>query len=512
MIKATQSREFSGNLQITTSEIKTRCTQDMSRRLRFLERARILRDDLRGVVDSKLSLMFDWESYSDMRNYIDVSNNLMRRVVREISTLYKDEHERTVTPEAGQKVYEKDIENMKLNSKFSRYQQLLNGLNDLIVKVEGAAGEVDLTVFTPDQVTVFENPHNSTMLDAIIIEDNYRNQYNSMYTIYGDTQPGPMRRRWIFWSPTRHFILDDEFKMRAVPDNPDMLNPYWERNMQEQAFYPFIGLHNGERENYFWDVNTGSDLVEATKIIAIKNTFLYFMFPMQFKQLAAEGTFDDKSEFKNRQIKSPLHVMKSNQKLTVLDWQSSLSELDDRIQAQLFQVASNYGISAENFKLTASQTSGFARMIAKERLLEIRQEQVPVWRQVEVETFDGVRAARDIYDLGEMISPDADFSIDYKDPKMLQDPLVELELDEKEIEMGLTNILQLIKERNPDIKTDAEAEAILAKNIETRNRLKSRFGLVPINVGQGISPAQTPAATGERQQQPTQPVKTFAAK
>jgi hypothetical protein len=468
MIKATKSREFIPALQITPLEIRAAVQRDLDRRKKFLERSKILNDDLKGIVDSQIALMFDRETYEDMRPYIDVSNNLMRRIVRETSTLYKDEHERTVKPASSQKQYEEMIgeEGLNLNSRMQKYNELLNGLNDLILKVEAAAGELDLTLLTPDMCTVIQNPLSPYMLDAIIIEDSWRDQ------------AGQMRHRWIFWSPGRHFILDEDFKMRApAPDNPDMLNPYWEQNMDNEAFYPFIAMHNGIRDKCFWEMNQGNDLVEATKCIAMKNTFLYFMFPMQFKQLAVKGNFDDGKEFKNRQIKSPLHIMKSDSEFNVLDWQSSLKELDERIQSHLFMVASNYGVSAENFKLTATETSGFARMIAKERLLEIRKEQIPTHRKAEVELFDGARVANNLYDLDKEISEEAEVSIDYKEPEFKDDPLKELTLKERKIELGLINPLDLIKEENPDIKNDEEAEEMLNRNIEIRNRLKSRFSL-----------------------------------
>lgn len=487
MIRATRSREFFPSLQITEQEIKVKVQVDMDRRMRFKERVKILEDNLKEIIDSRLALMFDLESYNDMRNYIDVSNNLMRRVIRETSTLYCDEHERTVTPQAQQKTYEEVIgpEGLDLNTRLAKYQYELNGLNDLLIKIEGAGGELDLTKITPDQVTVFENPINPLMLDALVIED-----------CYTDTD-GQKKRRWIFWSPTRHFLLDDQFRKIAVLDNPEMVNPYWRVNTEQEVFYPFIGLHNGEREKCFWDQFTGTDLVEATKTIAIKNTFLYFMFPMQFKQIAAKGTFDDKSEFKNRQIKSPLHILKSNQELTVLDWQSSLKQLDECVQGQLFQVASNHGISAENFKLTAVETSGFARMISKERLLEIRKDQVPTWRRFEEELFDGSRVAIDLYDLRkEKISPTAKFGIDYTEPQFIEDPAAELDLQEKKIELGLINPLDLIKQENPDIKTDEEAEAILVRNIQIRNRIRSRLGLGQNSLTTGQPPGNPVASAG----------------
>lgn len=471
MIKATNSREFIPALQITSLEIRTAVQSDLERRKRFLERVKILEDDLYNIIDGELSLMFHRDSYEDMKPYIDVSNNLMRRIIRETSILYKEEHERTVKPQSFQKPYEEligdDEGGISLNRHMAKFNYLVNGLNDIIVKIEGAAGQPDLTILTPDMVTVIQNPLSPYMLDAIIIEDSWTDN------------AGQLRKRWIFWSPIRHFLIDEDFRFIPVPGNPQMLNPYWEQNMEKRAFYPFIGLHNGLRDRSFWDEKTGSDLIAATKSIAIKNTFLYFMFPMQFKQLAAKGTFDDKSEFKNRQIKSPLHVMKSNQELSTLDWESKLLELNESIQNSLFSVATNYGISAENFKLTATETSGFARMIAKERLMEIRKEQIPTYRNAEVEMFDGIRTANNLYDWGKEISEEAKLSIDYKEPEFAEDPMKELQLKEKEMDMGLTNPLQIIRERNPDIKNDEEAMEFLEKNIEIRNQVRSRFSLKP---------------------------------
>lgn len=475
MIKATRSREFISQLQITDAEIRAAVQSDMDRRRKFLERNKILKDNLKGIIDQQLALMFTRESYEDMKPYIDASNNLMRRLIRETSIVYKEENERTVKPKSVQKVYEKiigDEGGLSLNTRMQKFNYFLNGLNDLIIKVEGSNNELDLTVLTPDMVTVFQNPLSPYMLDAILIEDSYRDL------------SGRVNQRWIFWSPVRHFILDDQFRKQAPPNNPEMLNPYWEQNMENEAFYPFVGAHSTLRDTGFWDEDTGQDLVEATKIIALKHTFLFFMFPMQFKQLAAKGTFDDKEEFKNRQIKSPLHIMKSNHEMHVLDWQSSLQQLDDRIQSHLFQVAGNYGVSAENFKLTATATSGFARMVAKERLFEIRREQIPTYRVLEGELFDGIRMANNLYSLGSDISEEATLSIDYKEPQFFDDPAKELSLKERKVQLGLMNPLQIIMEENPDITTEEQAEEFLARNIEIRNRIQSRFQLKPVSFGQ----------------------------
>lgn len=469
-------RELLPQFEFSESEIERAVTFDFTRRATFRERFNILSDNLKQCVDDKLRFMFTPESYDDMKHYIDVSSNLMRRVMRELSVVYKDEPDRTVTPQGSQKVYEQIIQGLKLDQKLSRANYLLNGMNDLFIQVANVNGRVDLHILRPDMVTVLQNSDDPTKIDALVIEESWIDE------------KGEIRKQYIFWSPTRHFILDEGFKTRAIVGNEGLISPYRDINIATGSFYPFVTVHGSDREFEFWDQTTGMDLQEGTKMIAIKNTFLFFMFPMQFKQIALKANFDDGKNVKNNQVKSPLHVFASNAEIQTLDWQSSLQQLTSEIESKVFAIAGNYGISSENFKLTASETSGFARLVAKERMNEMRKEQIKIWRDVEERIFDTVRVVSNLYSLNKPIADNAKISIDYKEPQVLNDPLAELDVLQRKIDMGITNIYDIVKQENPDIKTDEEADAFIQKNISIRNRAKSRFGLG------AISPAVLPGS------------------
>lgn len=465
-------RELIPGLELTDKEIMAKIKSDISRRIIFQERLNILNDKWKDIMSRELALMFSTESYNDMLPYIDVSNNLARRIVSEISVAYKNEPTRTVTPKGGHKRYEEISKNFRIDSKMQRTNELLNGLNDLIVMTAIFGRTIDLNIFTPNQFIVFENVDDPTQIDALAIEDKFMDR------------DGQERTQYCFWSPTRHFILDESGRKEVVPGNQSGLNPYIEQNVIMDGdeivgvnFFPFTFLHKSERHCSFLDETSGTDLFEATKLVAMFNTFKAIMIPMQFKQLAVKKNLDDNTGLlKNLQIKSPLHVFESNGEISVLDWQSQLTQLDESIDRKITQIAGNYGISAENFKLTSTQTSGFARMIAKERLLEIREEQVKNYRNTEEDLFDSVRAANNLYSLGVEIPENAKFSIDFQEPHFPNDPMQEIALLEKRVQLGLTNLLELVKQDNPDIKSDEEAEEFIAKNIKIRNKLNNKFG------------------------------------
>lgn len=464
-------------IPMTLNQIKSKIARDQSRKIKFKERLNILNDELKSIIRNELSVMFAPETFDDMKNYIDASNNLAKRICSEISLVYNDEPVRRVTPKSHDKRYQEIVTQMRLDAKMQRVNYYLNGLNDLILMPaiygtptqmtnEGVIfnNRMDMNILTPDRVTVFEDEDDPTTIKALAIEDRFFDESGKEITLY------------YYWSPLEHYILNSEFQKQYVLGNEQGLNPYWEYN-QEGAFYPFIPIHNSERISSFWDESSGSDLFEATKSLAIKNTFIYFMFPMQFKQMAIQTDTIDANQpsVKNPQVKSPLHVIQTNGQTQVLDWQSQLEQLKNLVESQLYQVGSAYGISAENFKLTATETSGFARMISKERLLEIRKSQVKNYRNIEQAIFEASAIANNLYSLGNEITDSAKLTVDFIDPDFPSPPIEELAVVEKKMSLGLTNILEVIKSENPDIKTDEEAEEVLEKNLEVRNRIQSKF-------------------------------------
>ncbi|OQA56527.1 MAG: hypothetical protein BWY42_00946 [Candidatus Omnitrophica bacterium ADurb.Bin277] len=448
--------------QIKESEMRAATKKDQERRTEMAERKNILRDNIREIILAQLARMFTPQTYEDMRFYVDATNNIMRRVCRELSSVYTQEPERVITPKSAQKRYEQITQ---LNEKMARANFLVNGMNDAIIQITTMGGVIDLNILTPDMVTVFENKDNPTVLDAILIEDSYYNDASQI------------ERQWIYWSPTRHFILDKDYRKRPIAGNPEMLNPYAEQNILQNSFYPFVPVHASDRENGFWDRYSGRDLVDATKLVAIQSTFRNFMVPMQFKQLSVktQGVDERQGTTKSNQIKSPLDILTTNGDAQVLDWQSNLQQIGEQIQNQIFAIATNYGISAENFKLTAQAVSGFARKVARERLDEIREEQIKVWRRAEEQVFEAIKWATIVYDL-DPIPEAAKISIDFAKPKEFEDPQIEIDIKKQKVDLGVISLLDIVKEENPDVKTDDQAEELLRKNLEIRRRLTSRFG------------------------------------
>ena len=482
-------REQTPEIFLTDAEILSKVTSqsEIARKTRASARKRILMDDFRDQVDAQLKHMFVEPSYLVMQKYIDVSSNLMMRLMKDTSKVYKNEPNRTVDNEAGQKRYEEINEANHIDLFLDRANYLLNGMNDLIIQTLTYDKHIERSMLTPDQVTVFENDIDPTVPEALVVE----------YPGWNHAE-NRMESEFVFWSPLRHFTfkVKDGQMLKASVNELD-LNPYAEVNRTEQAFYPFTFCHASHRENAFYDDKTGRGLVEATILIAIQNTFKYFMIPQQFKQLAVKFAQNTDKDYQNEQLSNPLHIFSTNGDIVTIDWQSAIKELSEVIEAKTISVANDYGLSSDQFKMQASVQSGFALKVQRQALDEKRSDQIKFWRINERELFFCARAANNLFKLGTVIPDTAQIKVDFAEPVEISDPMEELKVNQERIKLGILSPIDLIMRENPDLKTRDEALKKMQENIDDRNLVESRFGLNFGSLDQLLNPetgAGAPAA------------------
>jgi hypothetical protein len=453
--------------------------EDIARKSRSFKRKQALLDNIRNIIDAELRALFVEVSYNAIRKYLDAGQNLYLRAMKEISLVYQREPERTL--EDGdvrqQARLDEIVQEQHLDLVLSRANFLLNGLNDLVASPMVIGKSISMALYTPDQVTIMGNRMDPSIPEALVFEEKYADKNNTVQSMY------------TFWSPIRHFKLIPDAanigKFIKVSLNAKDQNPYAEVNKLEGQFFPFVFMHSSYRDFSFWDEHTNTSLFEATVLIALQNTFKNFMVPQQFKQLAVKAVSKSDGAWINDQVSNPLHIFQTNGDITVLDWQSAIDKLDLVIQNKVAQAANDYGISAEQIKLQTSAQSGFSRLVAKERIYELRDEQIKFWRIYEKDIYDANRAANNLYLTTDFLtqSPnkvelpaDVTFTVDFAEPKMLVDPMEDLNVKEKKINMGLISPVDLIMAENPDIDSREKALELYKQNIEERSAVESLGG------------------------------------
>jgi hypothetical protein len=481
--RTTHFREMTPESIYTDEEIITRVTDkdEIARKATASKRKQILQDNLRAIVDAELRTLFVDVSYQSIKKYLDASQNIFLRTMKEISLVYQREPERML--EDGDTVQQSRLDEIiqetRLDLALDRANLLLNGLNDLVLMPIVVGKSISLAMFTPDQVTILGNSMDPSIPEAVVFEEK----------VYG--QGGIPLAVYTFWSPTRHFKLypdpANEGKFIHQSVNEKDVNPYAAVNVAEGAFHPMVFPHASYRDFGFWDCHSNTGLYEATVLIALQNTFKNFMVPQQFKQLAVKLQTKADGAWINDQVSHPLHIFQTNGEMEVLDWQSAIDKLDTVIQNKVAQVANDYGVSAEQMKLQISAQSGFSRLVAKERIYELRDKQIKLWRIYERDIYDALRAANNLYLTTDFeaqrpsgipeLPAEVTFTVDFAEPKVLTDPMEDLNVKQKKIDMGLLSPVDLIMAENPDLDSREKALERFQQNLEDRSLIEGAGGL-----------------------------------
>jgi hypothetical protein len=230
-------------------------------------------------------------------------------------------------------------------------------------------------------------------------------------------------------------------------------------------------FHREEPDDSFWDQDTGRDLYNAALMIGIKMTlFDYYFKVASFKQPYIVG---DEITVPSKQILDPLTVFQAKgegAQVGLLDMQINMNQLKDALVFQINSIINNYGISADQWSLSISEMSGRALKIRNRALLEIRQEQIPLYREYEQDIFDKTKIVNNAH-FPETQIKSAEFSVDFGEIEFPEDPEEELRLDTKRLKMGLISLGQLYKKYNPDVD-EKEGEKIIIKNLEKLKELR----------------------------------------
>jgi hypothetical protein len=277
--------------------------------------------------------------------------------------------------------------------------------------------------------------------------------------------------RWAYWSDTEHYYIDKsngENKVVAVEDNDEMVNPF--------GVLPFVYLHNGWRDESFWDAYTGDDLSNGTIDLSVHRTFLNHIIKSQsFKQLVGSG--DNVSSIQGQML-DPLSILTltgQNTKIDVLDLQSNYEQLHRVIQELANELAINYGVSPSQFRMTSQASSGFALQMENLKLDRFTLEQQADFKQYERELFTLIGQVSEYY--GKTIA--GEMTVDFKEPNYPASQSEQLTIDQQSIDMGLTKPTDIMMRNNPDL-TEEDAKADVAINLNARNDMLNKITSVAI--------------------------------
>jgi len=413
---------------------------------KFKLRYEMYNDNYREQIIYKLGEIYRAFSQLKLDVQINDNYNIYKQVVNAISNVYSFGVEREFENEDVKDLYSK----LRINKTMAQANRYLNAFNDLLIQISWDDKKQMPKI-------MLRLPHNTEV-------EWEQNEVKSVK--YFVEMTDQKEELWAYWSNEEHYYIlrgAKQDKIMPVEDNEEMVNPF--------GVLPFVFMHNGWRDETFWDMFTGDDLTGGTVDMAVHLTFLNHLIKTQsFKQLVGKG--DNVGELLG-QVLDPLSVLTltgQNTEIDVLDLQSNYEQLHKVAQDLANNIAINYGISPNQFRMTGSVSSGFALQMENMKLDRFTVEQQQDFKVYEQEMFDMIKMVSNYYgmNLGE-----GDMFIDFVEPNYPSSESEQLSIDKTKIDMGLIKTTDIMIRNNPDL-TDEEARIKFDENIKARNDMLNK--------------------------------------
>jgi len=430
-----------------TNDIRNQTIKSDSSRLRkFALRYEMYNDNYRDQVISKLGQIYRAFAQLKLDVQINDNNNIYKQVVNAISNVYSFGVNREFENEDVQELYNQ----LRIDKTMAQANRYVNAFNDVIIQVSWD--------FKKEQPKIMLRLPHQTEVEY--------SQGEVKSVAYFVEMTDEKTERWAYWSDEEHYYIDKtngNEKIVAVEDNEEMINPF--------GVLPFVFLHNGWRDESFWDKYTGDDLTGGTIDMAVHLTFLNHIIKTQsFKQLIGKG--DNVGELLG-QVLDPLSILTltgQNTEIDVLDLQSNYEQLNRVAQDLANNIAVAYGVSPNQFRMTSQASSGFALQMENLKLDRFTQEQQQDFKVYEQELFAMLKVVSDYY--GKSIG-EGDMAVDFVEPNYPASQTEQLTIDQQAIDLGLTSSHKILMRENPDL-SEEDARVDVDDNINARNEMLNK--------------------------------------
>lgn len=399
---------------------------EKTRRLRHRKRLELFKDGGLQYIEQLIDDTYTKESVKQrLKAWAAVArfDNPLKRIVREISTVYQKPAMRTVADVDSNERYQKLQKACRQAERSRQINKLLNVHRSLFVgfRIREFDRKPMIDIITPDQCFAVTHPNDSTLLIALIIEVSFRTAVNS------HNAPA-----YVVWTEHESFHLTKDARI---------VKGSYEAHGFGRIPYVHVSLEPAIDD--FWCGEDGEDLVGATLSAWFANTNLMKETKSAAKFPVVAGDTSNSARDQAADSDEVIEVPEG----------TSINTIDTSMDLDLFQGTSdhvvehagnNYGLSGAAMKHQGVQ-SAEARELMLAPVKAIRDEQLVPITEYE-EEFVVVQSVVCRVEGHELAFDPAGFKIKYADNKTPLEPKKRLEVFEHERRLGLTNTIAFLME------------------------------------------------------------------
>ncbi len=472
-----------------TPSSQTIVDADSARRSRMRERVDLFRDNHKHLVTRALGVQYEQENFSEVWKTLDLSNNICKKIITQISTIYDSPPNWTLSKDDGG-AWKQIRRDGLLDLVMPVVNRYTNLCNEVLLHISVIDGKVKFNPITPDLFRVWSDPIDPTRMVA-----------------YAYSQAsGEGAQVWHYWSIPDSAGQGGAFN-RVFQSRPnekleilfETENPYVDEN--GKPVLPGLLYHNNLPLTGCLDSTTGEDIVSGAVMVCCMESGIWWMYRCDSaaqKYVAGELAKDGSAG----QVGGPQRFLTfrsvDGSKVDVgqfksqADWLGLRSVINDKIANN----ANNYGLAVGALEVSGTPQSGFALKVRKEPLLEIRKRQIPIYRASDERLYattaavwnherknvSGDKSKADSPADGKpMLWPsETTISIGYASYNVPMSPTEmesELLVAQVKVSMGTSNVAEIYQQDHPEL-TIEECEDKIRKNVELTKSISGDYMLV----------------------------------
>jgi len=422
---------------------------EQARKAEALKRLQYYHDEQLMYLEAQISKIFSDPSKITTPVFINVT----KKIINNLSRVYIGPAKRELVngTQTDSDIYQTILQDSSLPRKLklaSRYTKLLK---TILIRPVWRNGEMDIDILTPD---ILDVEHGDTPEDLLSIT----------VTHYADSGK-PEDTTFTRWTPEQIETLN--YRKQVTASEP---NPY--------GILPFIPCWDRTPTGSFW-LEGGDDLISGQDAINERLTDLCYVLRLQgFGVPYIKGLESKGGQLRTREIflgPGKAQALPADGELGFASTNAPISEIIESIRFLIGSLAISHGLSAHILVDEPSQESGVSKMVSSQELDEIRADDIELFRDYEHSLFDIMRVVWNTHNPARKISDKAQLKVDFFDPAPQVSPEVQAAAWNTLLDMGVISAVDVVMERNPDIKTREDALAFLIQIQQEQQTLNERI-------------------------------------
>lgn len=339
-----------------------------------------------------------------------------------------------------------------------------------------------LDVIAPNGFWVLPDPDDPLRELAVIYQ-----------TIRIDPSTGKSERIFVYWDDFEAFRFNEKGAMVGIyvedpkdPTKRTLVNRLTSANGHPGTI-PFVVIHRYERFGTYWDTTSGNALIAAQDTLTILQMLLLSLHKSQGHTLL--GIKGDVPRDQVLDDENPIHLGEDGE-AKVLANPTDPSHHLKTMEATMLAAGAANGVGRD--MLNAMQAVDLSEATG---LLERRADVIRVMGDGEQRQFKLLQVVNGGTEWE--IPDEAVLSLDYAEISAKVDRLTQLQIRQQEISQGTRNYLDNVREDNPEICDEEEAEEELEHNLEINSKWVEKFRALNMAVENNVAqPGQSAADNG----------------